>query len=170
TILLHLVIGGLGAYGVGRRLLRLGQMGALLTAVSFTLGGYVTAQVEHVNQLQGMVWLPWFFVVAGRLEIGDWRLVGRQAWWLAGLFALQLLAGHTQTVFVTVVGLGVWLLTNLWHNYRGFVRVRPRLSASYLLLPFILGGVMALGLTAVQLLPTLELSQLSSRQGGLPVN
>ena len=170
TILLHLVIGGLGAYGVGRRLLRLGQMGALLTAVSFTLGGYVTAQVEHVNQLQGMVWLPWFFVVAGRLEIGDWRLVGRQAWWLAGLFALQLLAGHTQTVFVTVVGLGVWLLTNLWHNYRGFVRVRPRLSVSYLLLPFILGGVMALGLTAVQLLPTLELSQLSSRQGGLPVN
>ncbi|MEZ4511233.1 MAG: hypothetical protein R3C62_05115 [Chloroflexota bacterium] len=178
SIVLHLAIGGAGAYGAGRRLLRLGRTGALLTAVSFTLGGYVTAQVEHVNQLQGMAWLPWFFVVAGRLEacpeqgrrIGDWRLAGRRAWWLAGLFALQLLAGHTQTVFITVVGLGVWLLVTLWQTLRHTVRVRPRSSASHLLLPFVLGGVMALGLTAVQLLPTLELSQLSSRQGGLNVN
>ncbi|MCB0000759.1 MAG: hypothetical protein KDE56_33575, partial [Anaerolineales bacterium] len=132
TILLHLAIGGLGAYAAGRRLLNLGQTGALLTAVSFTLGGYVTAQVEHVNQLQAMAWLPWFFVVAGGLGIGDWRLVARRGWWLAGLFALQLLAGHTQTVFITVVGLGVWLLPILWHKFYGFVRVRPRLSASYL--------------------------------------
>ena len=30
----------------------------------FAFGGYLTAQVEHINQLQGLAWLPWFLLAA----------------------------------------------------------------------------------------------------------
>jgi hypothetical protein len=68
SILLHLLIAGMGTYLAGRRWLGLERWPALLTAVLFGLGGYLTAQVEHVNQLQGLAWLPWFLVV-----ISGWR-------------------------------------------------------------------------------------------------
>ncbi|MEM7112947.1 MAG: YfhO family protein [Chloroflexota bacterium] len=169
TILLHLAIAGAGMFFVGQRFLGLGRWAALITAVSFTLSGYLTAQVEHVNQLQGMAWLPWFFVVIGDWELVDWRLGMKRAWWLALLFALQLFAGHTQTTFITIICLTIWLLTQLFSRFH--VSSRATFSRfTFHVFPFALAGLAALALTAVQLLPTLQLSQLSSRQDGLTVN
>ena len=181
SILLHLLISGVGAYLAGRRALGLGRWAGLVTAVLFALGGYLTAQVEHINQLQGLAWMPWFLWVAAtvfRSKSGNrWVLVGRGAVGFALLFSLQLLAGHSQTSFITGVmlltwgaahGLEVWLLRQSAHGlglsfqWRRFYRRVP--------LVLLLGGGLALLLTAVQLLPTYELSQLSSRQGGLSPN
>ena len=61
SILLHVVVAGIGAFLAGRRTLALSRWAALFAAVLFGLGGYLSAQVEHVNQLQGLAWLPWFF-------------------------------------------------------------------------------------------------------------
>ena len=68
TILLHVIIAAAGAYLAGRRTLALGRPAALFGAALFALGGYLTAQGEHVNQLQGLAWLPWLFVVVERLK------------------------------------------------------------------------------------------------------
>lgn len=181
SILLHLFIAGMGAYLAGRRALDLGRWGGLVTAVLFALGGYLTAQVEHINQLQGLAWMPWFLWVAAsvfRSKTGNrWVLVGRGAVGFALLFSLQLLAGHTQTSFITGVMLIVWgaahwlekwLLRNSAHGlglsfqWQRFLRRLP--------LVLLLGGWMALLLTAGQTLPTFELIQQSSRQGGLTPN
>jgi hypothetical protein len=181
SILLHLLIAGLGAYLAGRHTLGLGRWGGLVTAVLFALGGYLTAQVEHINQLQGLAWMPWFLWVAAlvfRSKTGNrWVLVGQGAVGFALLFSLQLLAGHTQTSFITGVmllvwgaahGLEAWLLRNSPHGlglsfqWWRFVRRLP--------LVLLMGGGLALLLTAVQLLPTFELIQQSSRQGGLSPN
>ncbi len=162
SIVVHVMIAGWGAYLAGRRALLLSREAAWLTAVLFALGGYLTAQVEHVNQLQGLAWLPWFFVVVGtaRLETRDWRLVLRRGTAVALLFSLQLLAGHTQTAFITGVAIGIYLLAD---SPRFTFRVSRFTS-------LLLGVLLALLVTAVQLLPTLELTRLSSRQGGLLVN
>ena len=178
SILLHLLIAGVGAYLAGRQTLGLGRWGGLVTAVLFALGGYLTAQVEHINQLQGMAWMPWFLWVAARVfrsKMGNrWVLVGQGAFGFALLFSLQLLAGHTQSSFITGVMLVVWgaahwlekwLLRNSPHGlglsfqWRRFYRRLP--------LVLLMGGGVAILLTAVQLLPTFELIQQSSRQGGL---
>lgn len=181
SILLHLLIAGVGAYLAGRQTLGLGRWGGLVTAVLFALGGYLTAQVEHINQLQGLAWLPWFLWVAARVfrsRLGNrWVLVGQGAVGFALLFSLQLLAGHTQTSFITGVMLIVWgaahwlekwLLRDSPHGlglsfqWRRFYRRLP--------LVLLMGGGVAVLLTAVQLLPTFELIQQSSRQGGLTPN
>ena len=157
SILLHLFMAFVGVYLAARRLLRLPATAAWLSALFFALGGYLTAQVEHVNQLQGLAWLPWFLVV---LAPADRPRAWRRALFVAALFALQLLAGHTQTAFITGVGVGAWLLVRwLLADRRQAARALATLAA---------GALLALPLAAVQLLPTLELTRLSSRQGGLP--
>ncbi len=181
TILLHLFIGGWGAYLAAQRTLYLDRSAALATAVFFALSGYVTAQVEHINQLQGMAWLPWFFVVlayaADEKVYSKMLIIGRTAFGLATLFTLQLLSGHTQTTFISGVGVLVWSLGMFvadWLNddTENALLFRFQLDRFKAHMPLAL--LISLGLagmiTAVQLLPTLELAQLSSRQGGLLPN
>ena len=173
SILLHLFIAGCGAYWAGRRCLLLGRSGALVTAVLFALGGYLTAQVEHINQLQGLAWLPCFFVALNSLtNQGGWQAIARGILSLSALFTLQLLAGHSQTTFITGLGLGLWgLAQGVSHlSRRHKVAVGDGAWWWRILLALMIGVGLAGVITAVQLLPTLELAQLSSRQGGLPVN
>ncbi len=171
SILLHLFIAGVGAYVAGRRALALGRPAALLAAALFALGGYLTAQVEHVNQLQGLAWLPWLFaavapLVESRADRPGWRALLPPAAAVGALFALQLLAGHTQTAFISGAAVSLWLLLHVLNVER---ENRPADL-------FRAGRVVAAGvalaalLAAVQLLPTLELTGQSSRQGGLPLN
>lgn len=169
TILLHLWIAGIGTYLAARRSLALSPAAAFLAATLFALGGYLTAQVEHVNQLQGLAWLPWFFVVLGGVkdyaDSADKTAKSAQSVQslilVSLLFALQLGAGHTQTAFISGVGAGLWLLI------AGPLRPRAVLARLW---PLAGGAALAAIIAAVQLLPTLELTGYSSRQGGLSLN
>jgi hypothetical protein len=169
SIVVHLFIAGWGAYLAGRRTLNLGPWAGLLAASLFALGGYLTAQVEHINQLQGLAWLPWYFVVLAPFIEEDNQEAGFRSLlnislWIAILVALQLLAGHTQTVFISGVSIAIWSLVSLTGKempVRGGIRLAVVLAG---------GFILAAMLVAVQLLPTVELAQQSSRQGGLPLN
>lgn len=170
SILLHLLIAALGAYLAGRRTLALGRTAALFAAALFAMGGYLTAQVEHVNQLQGLAWLPWFFVALSPIvdrQVGNpWRDWLRAILFVGALFALQLLAGHTQTAFITGVAVTIWLGVCLVLNLSG----SGKLDWFRVALVWGAGVALAVILSAVQLLPTLELAGQSSRQGGLSFN
>ncbi|MFO7539273.1 MAG: YfhO family protein [Chloroflexota bacterium] len=165
TIVLHLTIAAWGTYLAARRLFQLERGGAFLAALLFALGGYLTAQVEHVNQLQGLAWLPWFLVALAP-GLAGWQ----RTFLLALFFSLQLVAGHSQTSFISGVGVGVWLLGQGLYLRLGRVD-RPALW-SWLGLwgSLALGLLLALFMAAVQLLPTLELAGFSSREGGLAPN
>ncbi len=162
----HLFIAGAGTYLLGRRGLNLSPLASLLAAVLFALGGYLTAQIEHVNQLQGLAWLPWLFVALASLSVASpaprsRRVVARALLGAAVCFALQLLAGHTQTAFISGVAVVIWSLVQM-------VQQRRDRSAVLALAAVAVGAVgLSLLLAAVQLGPTLELTALSARQGGL---
>lgn len=159
---LHAALAAAGMYLFARRGLRLTILGATLAAAIFALGGYYTSQVEHINQFQGLAWLPWLFWLWGEATSGrPWLslLVG-------GGFALQLLAGHTQTVFVSGVALGVWAL---WHTIGLWRRgERGWRALAWPLGTVALGALVSGLLAAAQLLPTFELAGFSPRSGGLP--
>ncbi len=181
AILLHVLIAAVGTYLAGRRQLELDKAGAILAGVLFGLGGYLTAQVEHVNQLQGLAWLPWFFVVWPRGEDLKRSDYVKSVLLVGVLFGLQFLAGHTQSVFITGVGLGVWVIGGFGKSRgvrqagdgvkgdgQGFSGLSNPYSRGLLILA--VSGVVGVLVAAVQVLPTLELAQLSSRQGGLVFN
>lgn len=174
SILVHLLIAALGAYLAGRRTLALGRVAALFAAALFALGGYLTAQVEHINQLQGLAWLPWFFAALAPAVASQgarpWQDRLRIVLAVGMLFALQLLAGHTQTAFITGVAVTAWLMFSLISYLSGSSEPDRFRAVLRVLLVWGAGVTLAVILSAVQLLPTLELAGQSSRQGGLTLN
>ena len=115
AILAHVSWAAAGMFALARRFLRLTMLASMLAACVFALGGYITAQVEHVNQLQGLSWLPWLFLCYAETLGGKRRAVIG----LALALAMQLLAGHAQSAFISGVGLSLW---GLWHAARALLR------------------------------------------------
>ncbi len=163
SIVVHLVLAACNGYAWGRCSLRLGQPGAWVLGAAFALGGYLGAQVEHVNQLQALAWLPLALLLWDR----GWRaLTG-----LALLFGLILLAGHTQTAFILFVGTGIYALSTTSGDDQEQCLAHcwiRRIGGT--LLRLIIAGTVGGALAAVQLVPAWELARLSIRAGGLPFN
>jgi hypothetical protein len=91
---------------------------------------------------------------------------------LALTIALMILAGHAQSVYICLAGLGLYALVRPAPSPRGFrgfsgvVQYAKQYPIGGLAVLMLAAGLAAL-LTAVQLLPTLELSGLSVRSDGL---
>lgn len=155
SIVFHVIVAMIGAQLFARRTFGQSAGAALVSATLFALGGYLTAQVEHINQLQGLAWFPWLLLSGA---IRDWRLRLASR---ATLIAFQILAGHTQSVFISLIGLAAYSLIT---TYPFSLRKSLQSLISHLFFP----TLFALLLSAAQLLPTLELSGVSLRSGGLP--
>ncbi len=176
AILLHIVLAGIGAFMLARHGLKLSVLAATMAGATFALGGYLTAQVEHVNQLQGLAWMPWLLWLLGHNEVAEDRRLLRRGLWAVLIVALQLLAGHTQSLFISLVALLIYrvaavLAATPARSWRDRERRRAPLSklaatAATMTLVAIAGAALA----AIQLLPTVELMQWSGREGGLPLN
>jgi hypothetical protein len=182
SALLHAWLAAGFTYTFARRSLCLSRLAAWLAGLIFGLGGFTLARVENINQLNALAWLPallWLYDETARAANSRSRIRWGAA--LAAAIALQLLAGHTQTTFVNMVGLGLWAL---WpclvilsrrggadtgtrgHGESTTNDERPARLPDYLL-P-LLAVLPAILLAAAQLLPTLELNGLGLRTGGLP--
>jgi hypothetical protein len=174
SALLHAWLAAGFTYTFARRSLGRSRLAAWRAGLIFGLGGFTLARVENINQLNALAWLPallWLYDetarAAGRRSRTRWGAA------LTVAIALQLLAGHTQTTFVNMIGLGLWaawpVLVGVWRRWRkkpsGGAEETGRLR-DYLL-P-LLAVIPAVLLAAAQLLPTLELNGLGLRTGGLP--
>ncbi len=169
SILLHVFMGGVFTYLLARRALGFGPWGAFVAATVFALGGFLGAQVEHINQLTVLVWLPlmmWLFY----LSYVRRRL--RYALLTALLIGVQFLGGHAQSSYIILVALGCYALYLPLAERNGAMRtsllspVAVRRVARGLGL-FAVVVLVGAGLVAFQLLPTYELSRLSIRGAGL---
>ncbi|GBD09020.1 hypothetical protein HRbin22_01267 [Candidatus Thermoflexus japonica] len=151
SILLHALWAAWGMLGLARRLgYRTG--GSVAAAAAYALGGYFLAQAEHINQFQALAWLPW---------IGWAWATGRPAGvGLAG--AMQILCGHAQTVMLSWAALLIFFAPPRGDRVRlsGWVRAWGT---------GVLDGALAVGLSAIQWLPSFQLTRASIRAGGLPL-
>lgn len=164
SVLMHLIWAAWGAYALVRRLLPdSSRSTAVLSALLYGLGGYVTAHIEQINQLQGLAWMPWLlWLFELALSYRRWSIRCLFALILAAAFAFQFFSGHTQTSFMSALALGVYALLRPAAQ-PGW---RPRVNAFVLLA---MAGLLALILALPQLLPTLELTGWSNRSGGFSV-
>ncbi|GIV84261.1 MAG: hypothetical protein KatS3mg052_1268 [Candidatus Roseilinea sp.] len=170
NIVLHLAIAALGAYALARRGFALSRLAAFAGAVTFGLGGYLGAQVEHLNQLQALAWLPLSaLIVVSTVERASWSAGAAT---LALVLALQILAGHMQSLYISLVTLGlialILAMAGLWRSR--LLSVKATFCAATPLRVVVAAAILAAAICGVQLLPTLELSRESARAGGLPFN
>ena len=153
--------------------LRCSVAGSMAGAVVFGLSGLAGSQAEHFNQIEVLAWLPVQALILERAlmagEPGARRRSGRLGLWLslaALVSCLQLLAGHTQAVYISAISLAAYALARSLFSDGGR---RARAERALRSLAFIASAaLLGTAMGAVQLLPTLELARLSVRAGGLP--
>jgi len=160
SILLHSLLAAAGACWLYREAISKRWIPALAAGVVYAFSGHLGAHVEQINQYQGLAWMPLLFALYHRLLTGD--KPARDCLLLAMAWALQIFSGHTQTVFISGLGLGVYALA---HAASTDQIAHAKAVARALLM---LGGCfgIALLLALPQLLPSLELLRLSNRGGG----
>ena len=147
---LHLWLAGLGMLLYTRRAAGLSWLPAVAAGLVFSLSGFLGARVGQINQLSTAAWLPWLLWLLeeadGSMRVsqsqqvptdqnrpllppaGALRSTSILAFvGLTTVVALQLLAGHTQTSFINLVGLG---LAAIWPGVAAAAGVGSRSVAS----------------------------------------
>lgn len=132
--------------------LRVPVLAAFIAALVFAFGGYLTSYPsQQLAILETEVWLP---LVLLCISVSLSR-AGLRGTLLAGLFlGVALLAGHPQSL------LFVWLVTLAYTVSHGRRRGLPWRALALRLLAML---VIALGVSAIQWIPSLEFMQQSSR-------
>jgi hypothetical protein len=153
--LLHYALAGAFAYAYARQL-ELGRFAGVVSGIAFMFSGFMLAHVPHWTMVDTMAWLPAILACVVRADATQ-----RPRWGALGGLALGIafLAGHPQLfyhVVLATVALGVTLVAR-----RG-IRGEPwgRRAGALLLVPLV-----ALGISAVQLLPSWEMAVASHRAG-----
>lgn len=154
TAVVHLFIAGLGMWQLTGRL-GLPDLGRGVSTLAFGMTSYLVARLGTYPTLFVAAWMPWVLWSAlGILTLARRRDVG----YLAIFAAMQLLAGHAQTTWYSMLLMAA--LSTWWS-----ITHRPIQWRRWLLL--IAGLMLAGGIAAVQLLPTAELLSQSQRSGGV---
>ena len=164
SVVLHIILAGLLAYAWGRTI-ELSRFGAIVLGLSFMLSGFFVSRTQFITIVNGAAWLPLLFLLAERLVR---RRTVLDAVWLSVAMALQFLAGHAQLWFYSLWVVVAYALARTWsmrREWHGNTGSWPRHGH---VLALLAGGViLSLGLSAIQLLPTAELSLHSQRVDGL---
>ncbi|MGI9148137.1 MAG: hypothetical protein ACR2IK_16545 [Chloroflexota bacterium] len=155
-LVLHAFLAASFTYLLARYAFGVLPAAAAIGGLAYAFGGFAVGQAGHLNQISAAAWLPALLLAYDRF------VDTRHTHWLAlGALALgmQLLAGHPQETYMSVIVLGIFgVLRAPWRNLRRLARCVTG------------GAVMCLlgaGVAAAQLLPTLELTPLSIRGAGV---
>jgi hypothetical protein len=162
----------LGTYLFLRRQ-QVSSTAATFGAVTFAFAGYMTAQIVHIDLIEGAAWLPWMLLAIHALTdppdrdgraTGERTLKGSARLWVAVLgiaLGLSVLTGSAEAIIDSAVLLFVYLIGRLITS--GYLRRenRGRLTAS--LVSLVAGTALGLALGAAQWMPGLEFLSQSQR-------
>ncbi len=150
--LLHLWFAGFGMYFLARRWTG-NNFAAAFAGTVFSFNGFTLNLIMWPSHLATFAWMPWV-VLAVELA---WRDGGRKIILAALVGAMQMLAGGPEIIFFTWI-----LLLALW--IQQFAKTEPPRRKMLLRFPLVVALVIAL--TAIQLLPFLDLVAHSQRSTG----
>lgn len=140
------------------RLQKLTRLSAIFAAIVFSLGGFFIVHVQHLNLIQTASMLPWLFYLALKF-IKTRKLLFLQL--LSTFISQQMFAGHPQTTFYSVCGLFIYVSVLTIGN-------RKKLIKTILLLVLSVG--FGLALSAIQILPTVELLNTIEKEAASRLN
>ena len=153
-LLLHYFLAGLFMY-LFLRAQFLTRTGSLIAALYFMFSGFLVAHINHLDIVEGAIWLPLFLLFFQKaLLTGRWVYLG----WTGITLALIFFTGHPQVTFMVCFMGGAYALYHLFA-----VETDPR--REWKKVAGISFGVigLAVGLTAIQWIPTYELATFIGR-------
>jgi hypothetical protein len=144
---LHMMFAGIGAYLLLRQL-RCSVWVALFGATVFQISPFFVSQAQHLGAISTAAWFPFILLFVCRLAD---EVRPRRAAFLAIAIALTILAGFPAAMIVVLV------LSTLFC----FALIQARLAKLRLLVFFAASCLGGIAMTAIQLIPTIQLSRLS---------
>jgi len=158
---LHTLIASVLMYAFMRRQ-TLSPLPSLIAAVTFAFSGYFVAREVHVPIIRTATWLPLIFMI---LDGVNDRPFYRSAMYLGSVLAVQIFAGHEQTVLISTLlaaAYGLWRAAHGGNSVRESLR-SVALSGALFAIAISVGFTLA----AAQLLPGVELVGESVQAGGV---
>jgi len=153
----HLIWSGLGVAKLLEEL-ELGQLPQVVGGLAFSLSGYLVARASFLSINAAAAWLPWILLYSLRMIKGEKRAF----WALSVVMAFQLLAGHAQTTWYSILLGGIWVLFLVVTG----ARVKNWVNNAWLSISrYVLAGLLGAGISAIQLIPTAEYLLQSQRSG-----
>lgn len=151
-ITLHLLLGGLGAAWLSRRL-GVGGAGVAVAGVAYSIGGLSISLTNHLGRLLAYHWLPW--IVLAAYEAFAEKTPGARRWRVAlpVLLAAQWLTGAAELAAMAALMVAVGALVGAPSDRR---RVPVMVWVVILV-------VLGIGLAAVQIVPSAEMVLRSER-------
>lgn len=144
---LHMILAGLFTFWL-LRYLGLSIATAYFGATVYQLGGFFASQAQHLGAVSCAAWLPLLLLAIWKLS----RAVTPR--WIAAFavgVALSVLAGFTAATVVVLISAAMVTIARLWAT-----KTKSKFAVSV-----VAGLALGLGLSAVQIIPTYQLTGLS---------
>jgi hypothetical protein len=158
----HMWIGGAGALFLGR-VVGLSWWASAAAAFAVALGGTNASRLHngHLLVINAVAWLPWALALSIR-TVRRGRHAPSPS--LVLVMLLQFLSGYPQgSLYISAVVCLYFLFSVAWPDGDGTLSNRWRPLVQLIVL-----GLVTIGLSAFQLLPTLGLAAQADRAGGIP--
>jgi len=160
-VIIFVFLSSLGAFFLARSL-KIGTLPSFLVGVVYGLSGSVIDTANDVNSLAAISLIPWVLKV-----FTDEVYIKRRyfSWKLALIITLQILSGHTQYVYYTILVFSAvfgWLVIKDGFSFKE--DLFKKIGAFFLTI------LLAMAIAAIQLIPTWELVNETKRAGSLVVD
>lgn len=173
-VVVHWCIAGAGMICL-LRWLGVGKFGQAVSGVCFGLSSYLIGRASFLSINAAVAWLPWLIYLCSKL-VHDVHQTGKPSKRTFVLFviilALQLLSGHAQTTWYTIILVFIWSgfwgiryakekTPSAWLTISAFLKIWAWVAASI--------GVAAM-ISAAQLIPTFEYLLQSQRSAAVDID
>lgn len=155
-IVLHLIWAGIGMTQFTSSL-GLGTAAQTISGLAFSLGGYLVARSDFFSMVWTAAWLPWILFAA--TEIAKSEKI-RFSFKLLFFIGFQLLAGHAQLAWYSLLLSGIWVIFYSWSTHG----IRRSIQTGFLFLGTAIAGAV---LASIQLFPTAEYLLQSQRSSAV---
>ncbi|MCX7880562.1 MAG: YfhO family protein [Ignavibacteria bacterium] len=155
-IILHFLFSQINSFFLAR-FLKISTFGSIITAISYTFSMMMVAHIIHPMIVYHLAWLP--LILLFYLKSFDEDKIYYSI--LAGLvLGLTILSGHPQTTLYLFTLLAISGIYQIIFYLRNHPKILQTIRAFVLfVLPFLIG----IGIFAIQLLPSVELSKYAQR-------
>jgi hypothetical protein len=164
STIMHCLLGGLFMYAFMRSL-AVSRPASFFSAVVFSFNGFFMGHLYagHLTFVQNYIWIPFIFYIVVKFS-REKRLV--YAVYGGLLLGVQILGGFPQIAFYTILLSCLYLL----FTSATFLRHGAYKDISIVVLGTMIFLLLGFCVAAVQFLPTLEFTTLSTRAGGVTYN
>jgi len=176
-IIIHISIAGLGTFLYVKYITK-SNIPAFLSGLSIIFSSYCISHIALIPHLYASAYIPFILLfIEIQIENRDRRLTSIPLFLLGITLAIQLLSGSPQISYYSLVLAILYFIIRTWqdvkrHLCRMIVRDKYRTTtyAFNLLIFIIITLIILVSLSAVQLIPSIELSNQCERVSKLPLD